>query len=786
MPITVNGIELSGSNNITFGGSQATTATLNGGVVWQRAAAARVFTLADAGISFSVAQNGTVSLSIGTGTLVGTNYTNGQNIGTVSSVARRRLTGSVRVPNNPAIWTNANQLITITGITTEQAATSTAVAFTLADAGVSFSVAQSGSVSLSISTGTLFGTNYTNGQNIGTVTTATTRTLTGSVRVPNNPAIWSNANQLITITGITAQQAAAARPFTLADAGVSFSVAQNGIVSLSIGTGTFAGTNYTNGQNIGTVSTATTRTLTGSVRVPNDSTLWSNAGQTITITGITARQAATIVAVAFTLANAGITFSVAQNGRVSLSIGTGILVGTNYANGQNIGTVSSVTTRTLTGSVRVPNNPILWTNANQLITILGITAQQIATPVDGIASWGDWMNFGSSTGGVSTFTYGMFGAYSPAASAQTYGTSFTQTRSRSVTENISAVMQPQRRECEEDTAPSGGGAPGICPIGETAMAPSDREIGDFDSQIVTTPASSMTVSATVANGGLEEQTATGTNWDSTLALVRVGTLAVDVDTGAVSGTPQVSTGRYVRHTWVGTPYSGIPMGGTAIDRTVQVVIQAPTDAADPTETATVNLTVAQSASGLNEITAADLMVATIGTVPAAAQTATQLRTRLRFDTTLGGTLTVTHTQPANISTTTRTFNIRWSWTGAIPTGFLNAGAMTTITGSTQATQAAAASVDATSVTTSVSFITFGPGSPGRDQVTITPSPSNGTWNISGERNGVTLTRSSGTGTQTVGVNYNGAAAIGIVTLTVRSGLVAGSGTQLATIQVEIG
>ena len=298
MPITVNGIELSGSNNITFGGSQATTATLNGGVVWQRAAAARVFTLADAGISFSVAQNGTVSLSIGTGTLVGTNYTNGQNIGTVSSVARRRLTGSVRVPNNPALWTNANQLITISGITAEQAATSTAVAFTLADAGISFSVAQNGIVSLSITTGTFAGTNYTNGQNIGAVSTATTRTLTGSVMVPNNPALWTNAGQTVTITGITAQQAATvpvARPFSIANAGISFSVAQNGRVSLSITTGILFGTNYTNGQNIGTVSTATTRTLTGSVRVPNDSTLWSNAGQTITITGITAQQAATPV-----------------------------------------------------------------------------------------------------------------------------------------------------------------------------------------------------------------------------------------------------------------------------------------------------------------------------------------------------------------------------------------------------------------------------------------------------------------------------------------------------------
>ena len=73
---------------------------------------------------------------------------------------------------------------------------------------------------------------------------------------------------------------AAARAFTLADAGISFSVSQAGLVSLSITAGTFVNTNYDNGDNLGTVSSDTTRTLTGSVRVPNDSTLWTNAPNT--------------------------------------------------------------------------------------------------------------------------------------------------------------------------------------------------------------------------------------------------------------------------------------------------------------------------------------------------------------------------------------------------------------------------------------------------------------------------------------------------------------------------
>ena len=77
--------------------------------------------------------------------------------------------------------------------------------------------------------------------------------------------------------------------FTTADAGIAFSVTRPGLVSLSITAGTLKDTNFKNGDTIGTVAVATTHTLTGSIVVPNN-TMWSNAGEDVTITGITAEQ----------------------------------------------------------------------------------------------------------------------------------------------------------------------------------------------------------------------------------------------------------------------------------------------------------------------------------------------------------------------------------------------------------------------------------------------------------------------------------------------------------------
>ena len=76
-----------------------------------------VFEIGDAGIAFMVSQAGIVSLGINSGTLVSTNYTNGQDLGQVAVDTERTLTGSVLVPDG---FANTGELVPITGFTATQ------------------------------------------------------------------------------------------------------------------------------------------------------------------------------------------------------------------------------------------------------------------------------------------------------------------------------------------------------------------------------------------------------------------------------------------------------------------------------------------------------------------------------------------------------------------------------------------------------------------------------------------------------------------------------------------
>ena len=82
--------------------------------------------------------------------------------------------------------------------------------FTTADAGIDFTVSRPGLVSLSIATGSFVNINPKDGDILGTVTVDTTRTLGGFIQVPND-SMWSNAGELIVITGISTTQPG---PFT--------------------------------------------------------------------------------------------------------------------------------------------------------------------------------------------------------------------------------------------------------------------------------------------------------------------------------------------------------------------------------------------------------------------------------------------------------------------------------------------------------------------------------------------------------------------------------------------
>jgi len=97
MAIRIGGQE---PTDITFNGTQANYATLNGNIVWQRVAA-RAFTVADTGATFSVSTTTVSWTPPSLGTLVGSpTYSNGQNLGTVSSNTNRTQYFTVTVPND--------------------------------------------------------------------------------------------------------------------------------------------------------------------------------------------------------------------------------------------------------------------------------------------------------------------------------------------------------------------------------------------------------------------------------------------------------------------------------------------------------------------------------------------------------------------------------------------------------------------------------------------------------------------------------------------------------------
>ena len=94
----------------------------NGVVTQIYPTATDVFTLTDAAILFSVSMDGTITLSISSGTFQSINFFNGQNIGVNNGIIE--LNGFVRVPDT-ADWSNRNELIAITGFTRTQASTLT-------------------------------------------------------------------------------------------------------------------------------------------------------------------------------------------------------------------------------------------------------------------------------------------------------------------------------------------------------------------------------------------------------------------------------------------------------------------------------------------------------------------------------------------------------------------------------------------------------------------------------------------------------------------------------------
>ena len=113
--------------------------------------------------------------------------------------------------------------------------------------------------------------------------------ITRVVRVENS--VVTEIGSIVQVENgvLTTRFGSGSTAFTTADAGIDFTVSRPGLVSLSIATGTFVNINPEDGDELGTVTVDTTRTLGGFIQVPNDS-MWSNAGELIVIVGISTTQ----------------------------------------------------------------------------------------------------------------------------------------------------------------------------------------------------------------------------------------------------------------------------------------------------------------------------------------------------------------------------------------------------------------------------------------------------------------------------------------------------------------
>ena len=744
------------------------------------------FTVADANIFFEVGVDGLVIIFINTGglgTLEDLSPGNFTFIGTDNGEVT--LTGFIRVPNEPSVWSNAGQRIPITGITAIQP-----TLYTFANAGVVCTITNAGAIICET----------TNLPNDGISTTPLIYT-PGSVArnerpgvgvtVPDDP-MWSNAGGVVAgIVDVTVP--AAGGPIVSSTVTISTAGTINGgtIQTVQPITGAFGfpfsitltvtantGFEFDNVNNIAAslppqlrqdnisiVSGNWVLTITGTFPA-------ANASHVIQLSG--AVPEGEIIRREFLITDAGVNFSVNQAGLIGLSLIRGIFEGTNYINSQNIGTNNGAIT--LAGSIRVPNEPLVWTNADQLVTISGVTASQPPTLAPSVptvrtdaASQVNNTNMrlnGTivSDGNLTVTSRGFFWIQGLTTLSNTINNG-TRVNATAGTTNFSAVINNL-----DSGTPYTFVAWAVNSMGE-ARATNIVTQTTATSTVTTTtdwvPIPSGTTNCTGGSGGTVTVGSYGSWTGADNIVVNGNGIAVSAECAIGAATCTVSRTRSTSQSFTG--------GSQSVRYECRVIVQGTTTAPNcsaPTgdgTTSTVGSVDNRSQSCNHTVSGVDSDVrqvpnTAVGQAPFGQGNIQVVSCGVAAD----GTATVTTnfgtTTPVNQSPSTgeasRTIPVPFSVSGTIPSGFEEAGVGTFSFTSNELAASPASCVQqgqpaqtaATSVSFSQASISFTQGIPLVRGVNIT---ANGTWTIVGGGNAVSISPTSGNGNALISFSYNG-------------------------------
>ena len=285
--------------------------------------------------------------------------------------------------------------------------------------------------------------------------------------------------------------------FTFDDAGVTFSVTRDGLVSLGITNGTIASATWLDGGSTGPTSMTITRTNTVVVNVPDG---YENTGETVSGTVTAVQQGASRPTVVTNNPTFVASNSFTMNGQITDQGGYPILDSGFFYVGYSTNSVNSIISGTyqhdggsgfISEAVSAnPNTSYSYVAAarNQLGWTYG-TANILTTPqVQATAAWETYPS-GQPTGGTySSTTEGTFGAWTGGSNIQpttpgstptsaccgTESPECTLTRSKTDIDHYTGATQGYVRICELKT--SGAGTP-TCdgfPVGTEQALPSQN------------------------------------------------------------------------------------------------------------------------------------------------------------------------------------------------------------------------------------------------------------------------------------------------------------------------